>query len=900
MRKNLISMILAVILAAGTISPASVCAAEVSGQETISEENEAAQEEAAEEQAPIEAEEPEEENTEEITEEIKSQELTEDRNEDPAEDPITEETEKPIQNASGNTAADSAVESAEEETVVVETNPEEPFTDEVVIEEGAEEVVISGEKSGPSADELFAEFVERSFEGQPLSAASGKKRSAVSALQGNDRMVYNYIAGFLPQIAAGERASTEFEITPAILGLENNSWTAEELGIDSVVTKDENGKLTISAEAKERFDINFDRIIDVLLAEHPYELYWYDKTSGGRTTKTTFGLTAYYDRTRKIYFLRTKSNMYLRFAVADEYSAGEYLVDTSIGQSVQSAVNNANEIVTEYSGASDEDKLRGYKDDICELVSYNYSVSGGVSYGNPWQMIWVFDGDPNTNVVCEGYSKAFKYLCDHTEFEGSIECILVGGSLVRNSEEPHMWNVVKMEDGMNYLVDVTNCDTRTVGYPDKLFLAGTTETRTDSDGNTGYHFDTVRLTYYYDSDTQGIFEETDLELFLHDYGEHVWAEEFFIDEEPTCTEDGFKSFHCTICDAVNQSEIEVLPAIGHNYSDWEVTREETCTEDGSREQVCANCGDVITEVLPATGHNYSDWNVTGNETCTEDGSREQVCANCGDVITEVIPAIGHNYSDWVVTRKATGLVTGIREQTCSNCGDVITEEIPVLGGSWKKNSTGWWYQWTDYAYPVSMFLNISGRTYYFNASGYMVTGWQKIDGEWYYFAASGAMQTGWQKIDDKWYYMNSSGEMLTGWQNIGGAWYYMNSSGAMQTGWQKISGAWYYMNSSGARQTGWQKIGGKWYYFDTSGAMQTGWQKIGGTWYYFEGSGAMVTGWQKIGGNWYYMGSGGAMVVGWLNLGGKSYYMSESGAMVTGRQLIDGTWYFFDENGAMR
>ena len=857
MRKNLISMILAVILAAGTISPASVCAAEISGQETISADNEAAQEEAAEEQAQIETAEPEENKAEEITEEIKPQELSEDKNENLAEDPITEETEEPVQKASDDTAADSAVESETEEIVPAEDKSNESFTDEVVIEEGAEEVVAAGDKGGPSADELFAEFVERSFEGQPLSAASGKKRSAVSALQGNDRMVYNYIAGLLPQIAAGERASTEFEITPAILGLENDSWTAEELGIDSVVTKDESGKLYISAEAKERFDIDFDRVIDVLLAEHPYELYWFDKTSSGGTTKTTFGLTAYYDRTRKIYYLSTKSNMYLRFAVADEYSAGEYLVDTSIGQTVQSAVNNANAIVTEYSGASDEDKLRGYKDDICELVSYNNAAASGVSYGNPWQMIWVFDGDPNTNVVCEGYSKAFKYLCDHTEFEGNIECILACGSLVKNSKEPHMWNVLKMEDGKNYLADVTNCDTRTSGYPDKLFLVGTTETRTDSDGNTGYYFGTVRLTYYYNSDTLEIFDEADLELFLHNYGEHVWSTEFIIDKEPTCTEDGSKSKHCTIC---GDMITEVLPATGHNYSDWTVTKERTCTEDGRREQVCANCGDVITEIIPATGHNYSEWVVTKEKTCAEDGSREQICANCGDVITEVLPATGHNYSDWVVTRKATGTATGIREKTCSNCGDVITEEIPVLGGSWKKNSTGWWYQWTDNSYPAGMFLNIGGKTYYFNASGYMVTGWQYISGKWYYFDGSGAM--------------------LTGWQYIGGKWYYMNSSGVMQTGWQYIGGKWYYMNSSGAMQTGWQKIGGKWYYMNGSGAMQTGWQYIGGKWYYMNGSGAMVTG--------------------WLYLGGKWYYMNSSGAMVTGQQRIDGTLYYFDASGVMR
>lgn len=38
--------------------------------------------------------------------------------------------------------------------------------------------------------------------------------------------------------------------------------------------------------------------------------------------------------------------------------------------------------------------------------------------------------------------------------------------------EGHMWNHVRMDDGKIYLVDVTNCDSNSVGYPYKLFLAG--------------------------------------------------------------------------------------------------------------------------------------------------------------------------------------------------------------------------------------------------------------------------------------------------------------------------------------------------------------------------------------------------------------------------------------------
>ena len=857
MRKNLISLFLAAVLAAGSINPASVCAAEVTEQETVTAEETKAQETSEEELAEDKTEESEEDKTEETkagitekaeddstgeSEENSTEELAEDgtgsTTVEQTEDSALEITKEPAQETEEAVTEDFASASAAEETPAAEVKDDEPLLDVVVTVEGTEEVVLPSDTGAPSSDEMFAEFVERSFEGQPLSKAPKKLRSAVSVLQGNDRAVYNYIAGQLPQIAAGEQASTEFEITPAILGLENNAWTAEELGVDAVLLKDENGEAYIPADAKKKLAINLSRILDVLLAEHPYELYWYDKTSGAGTKITTFGLTAYYDRSRSAYVMSTTSNMYLRFCVAEEYSAGQYLVDTSIGQSVQSAVDNADAIVSEYSGLSDEEKLRAYKDEICVLVSYNSSATGGASYGNPWQMIWVFDGDPGTNVVCEGYAKAFKYLCDHTVFDSSIECILAGGDLVRGSKsEPHMWNVLKMDDGNNYLVDVTNCDSGNAGYPDKLLLAGTTQTRTNSNGNTGYYFAGSGLAYYYDTDTQGIFSETDLELFLHDYGKHEWESELTIDEEPTCTEAGSRSGHCVICDG------------------------------------------VITEVIPAVGHNYSGWNQTKKETCTEAGSQEKVCANCGDVITQAIPATGHKYGSWKVTRKATGIVTGIREKVCANCGAKITEKIPILSGTWKKDSTGWWYQWSDRSYPAKMFLKISGKTYYFNASGYMVTGWQYIGGKWYYFDGSGAMVTGWQYLGGKWYYMNSSGVMLTGKQYIGGKWYYFNGSGAMVTGWQYIGGKWYYFNGSGAMVTGWQYIGGKWYYMNSSGVMLTGWQYLGGKWYYMNGSGAMVTGWQYLGGKWYYMNSSGAMVTGWQTINGVRYYFDASGAM---------------------
>lgn len=54
-------------------------------------------------------------------------------------------------------------------------------------------------------------------------------------------------------------------------------------------------------------------------------------------------------------------------------------------------------------------------------------------------------------VVCEGYSKSFKLICDRLD----IPCVLVFGNYNEAAQSAHMWNYVQMEDGKWYAVDVT-------------------------------------------------------------------------------------------------------------------------------------------------------------------------------------------------------------------------------------------------------------------------------------------------------------------------------------------------------------------------------------------------------------------------------------------------------------
>lgn len=123
----------------------------------------------------------------------------------------------------------------------------------------------------------------------------------------------------------------------------------------------------------------------------------------------------------------------------------------------------------------------------------------------------MFDNNPFTNVVCEGYAKAFKHLCDLSSFsESDLFCSLVTGTMTGGTGAgPHMWNIVTI-GGRNYLVDVTNCDTGTVGAPDKLFLCGATENvpskkYTATAGSQG-------IVYEYDADTLSDYASSDLRL----------------------------------------------------------------------------------------------------------------------------------------------------------------------------------------------------------------------------------------------------------------------------------------------------------------------------------------------------------------------------------------------------
>ena len=379
---------------------------------------------------------------------------------------------------------------APNEIVIEDEVPvDEDFFEGEVPVEGYVEVEFPGETGDDEADELFDAYAQQVL--GIVNPSLQQNRHLGNDLTGINQLLYNYLAARTEAIAAGREKNSKFTIPLSTLGLSNAKWTNKQLGISS-------GKSFSTAVFESATGLNTRKVMNMLMADYPYELYWYCKTVG-----FTY-VYRYKYSSSKVQLTSFTFSM----AVNQEYSAGNYVVSSARIGVVQQAAANARSIVSANAGKSDLNKLDAYWRKICDLVKYNQSAFSqsqlnSKMYGNPWQVIWVFDGNSSTDVVCEGYAKAFKYLCDLSNFSGDVFCYTVTGS----QGGAHMWNVVQMPDGKNYIVDVTRCDS----YPyDPVFL----KPYISGSVSLGYTFrwGNTMLTYTYDDSTRATYSGSQLTL----------------------------------------------------------------------------------------------------------------------------------------------------------------------------------------------------------------------------------------------------------------------------------------------------------------------------------------------------------------------------------------------------
>lgn len=321
------------------------------------------------------------------------------------------------------------------------------------------------------------------------------------ALNEAAKSVYDKLVPEIKAIANGERASSIVEVE----GL-NITYYKSDLGLDKLVTGNSFSN-EAQAKIKQMFtaDVSADALLTSLIAHLPYELYWFDKTNGIQMSYRMTGTDEYVT----IISVEVTFHVSQDYAVIEGDSYYPTVPDTTKTSAATAAAAKAAEVVAENQGKGTYGKLVAYREYITKAVDYNFAAAdenNGYGYGDPWQLIYVFDDDPDTNVVCEGYSKAFKYLCDLT-WTGSdpeVACYLPTGTMDGGTGAGlHMWNIVSI-GGANYLADITNCDSGTTGAPDQLFLCGA-----EGSVDASYAAATTNgtVTYVYDKETLALYDK---------------------------------------------------------------------------------------------------------------------------------------------------------------------------------------------------------------------------------------------------------------------------------------------------------------------------------------------------------------------------------------------------------
>lgn len=150
------------------------------------------------------------------------------------------------------------------------------------------------------------------------------------------------------------------------------------------------------------------------------------------------------------------------------------------------------------------------------------------------------------------------------------------------------------------------------------------------------------------------------ECVEHDY---QWVE-----QAPTCNEQGYRAYVCRDCGQVDKSE--PIPALGHDGAAVTPLAEATCSSGGQEQYTCGRCGYTEIKQTDPLEHTYTVW--VKEATCKQDGYTRHTCTVCGSSYnTDQVKAAGHQYEAQVVAPTCTA--NGYTRYECAKCGDSYRE-----------------------------------------------------------------------------------------------------------------------------------------------------------------------------------------------------------------------------------
>lgn len=492
-------------------------------------------------------------------------------------------------------------------------------------------------------------------------------RSMISQLSRVEQAIYHELAAYFVSLANGKTSSTIYTLRSDLSDL---YWYSSN---------------PLAFVTYDMFEEKLDLVKIIhrhLIADYPYEMFWYEKTRG-------FTWDWEYEKdttTGKLWI----TSVTISFRVSECYRADSdnyYQISPSAITRAKSAIAYAKKIVAKYENEGDLEKLEGYGKEICALVSYNseFASDPNRQYGDPSQIIYVFDQDPNTNVVCEGYAKAFKFLCDISSFDKDISCYLAIGTVNGGS---HMWNVVQI-NGKNYLTDITNCDSGSNLNTKWYFLAGSPVHNEITVTYTSAGVTQTKIVTYLYKEQKDVFCKGYLTLSETSYHEHRYNSTWKTDgtqhwHECSCgdkidisshTSTGNNQATCSrkaTCDVCNKSFGNLLE---HTYDQQVMTSSyikanATCTSKAIYYYSCV-CGRKGSETFEGAEHGAHKYNVQNTDdkylqttsTCTHAATYYYSCS-CGAMDTNTFAhgsPLEHTYDE---------------NNECMECGAIFDPEEP--------------------------------------------------------------------------------------------------------------------------------------------------------------------------------------------------------------------------------
>ncbi|MBR5438128.1 MAG: hypothetical protein IKV21_04335, partial [Clostridia bacterium] len=139
-------------------------------------------------------------------------------------------------------------------------------------------------------------------------------------------------------------------------------------------------------------------------------------------------------------------------------------------------------------------------------------------------------------------------------------------------------------------------------------------------------------------------------------------------KEPTCTEEGYTLFLCSVCDGFYESMRK--PVTGHDFSADEKRTNMVLNDDNTHSYYCLNCYKCVgTASEGIDGKESCSFSLASyeKETCTQLGVKVYMCDICYRSKEETVGVKQHIYSK--IRKLPTCTEKGYDMFTCKECGD---------------------------------------------------------------------------------------------------------------------------------------------------------------------------------------------------------------------------------------